>query len=109
VLISSQFKAIQAAYQNYLPKNTHPFVYLSIEMEPSCVDVNVHPTKKEVHMLQEEKIIEFVQKLVDDKLVGSNSSRTFYTQPTLDASLVFPSEFWNQFLFLLCLLNRISG
>lgn len=85
-------KAIQSVYQNYLPKNTHPFVYIAIEMEPQNVDVNVHPTKKEVHLLQEEKVVEFVQKVVDNRLLGSNSSRTFYTQPALDVTLGFATS-----------------
>ena len=44
-------RAIENVYGAYLPKNTHPFVYLSIAIEPANVDVNVHPTKREVrHM-----------------------------------------------------------
>jgi len=41
-------KAIEGVYAAYLPKNTHPWVYLSLELDPRNVDVNVHPTKREV-------------------------------------------------------------
>src|SRR3954453_12952697 len=41
-------KTIENVYSLLLPKNTHPFVYLSLEIEPRNVDVNVHPTKQEV-------------------------------------------------------------
>jgi len=41
-------KAIEAVYAAYLPKNSHPWVYLALEMDPKNVDVNVHPTKREV-------------------------------------------------------------
>lgn len=44
------------------------------------VDVNVHPTKHEVHFLHEDKVIEKVTEAIQDKLSGSNVSRTFYTQ-----------------------------
>ncbi|CAG8846056.1 10965_t:CDS:2, partial [Racocetra persica] len=50
-------KTIESVYTTYLPKNTHPFVYLSLEINPENVDVNVHPTKREVRFLNEEEII----------------------------------------------------
>ncbi|XP_075875199.1 DNA mismatch repair protein Mlh1 [Nelusetta ayraudi] len=76
-------KAIETVYAAYLPKNTHPFLYLSLEIAPQNVDVNVHPTKHEVHFLHEDSVIESVQKHVESKLLGSNSSRTYFTQTLL--------------------------
>ena len=67
-------------YVAYLPKHNHPFVYLSLEIDPRIVDVNVHPTKHEVFFLHQEAVVEKIQKAVDTALLGSNSSRTFYTQ-----------------------------
>ena len=40
--------AIREGYHTLLPKNRHPVVFLFLEMDPELVDVNVHPTKKEV-------------------------------------------------------------
>ncbi|KAM3605726.1 uncharacterized protein V6R79_003716 [Siganus canaliculatus] len=76
-------KAIETVYAAYLPKNTHPFLYLSLEIAPQNVDVNVHPTKHEVHFLHEDSVIESIQKHVESKLLGSNSSRTYFTQTLL--------------------------
>ena len=45
---SSIKKAIDAAYSKYLPKGSHPFFYLSLTMNSNNLDVNVHPTKREV-------------------------------------------------------------
>ncbi|XP_053189419.1 DNA mismatch repair protein Mlh1 [Scomber japonicus] len=76
-------KAIETVYAAYLPKNSHPFLYLSLEIAPQNVDVNVHPTKHEVHFLHEDNVIESVQKHIESKLLGSNSSRTYFTQTLL--------------------------
>ncbi|KAF5898780.1 DNA mismatch repair protein Mlh1, partial [Clarias magur] len=76
-------KAIETVYTAYLPKNTHPFLYLSLEIAPHNVDVNVHPTKHEVHFLHEDCIIGNIQKHIESKLLGSNSSRTYFTQTLL--------------------------
>ncbi|KAJ8353625.1 hypothetical protein SKAU_G00211920, partial [Synaphobranchus kaupii] len=76
-------KAIETVYAAYLPKNTHPFLYISLEIAPHNIDVNVHPTKHEVHFLHEDSIIESIQKNIESKLLGSNSSRTYFTQTLL--------------------------
>uniref|UniRef100_A0A803W8V7 MutL homolog 1 n=1 Tax=Ficedula albicollis TaxID=59894 RepID=A0A803W8V7_FICAL len=76
-------KAIETVYAAYLPKGMHPFLYLSLEIAPQNVDVNVHPTKHEVHFLHEDSILERVQQHVESKLLGSNSSRMYFTQTLL--------------------------
>ena len=76
-------KAIETLYEAYIPKSSHPFVYISLEIAPRNVDVNVHPTKHEVHFLHEDSIIEAIQKAFEEKLLGANSSRTYYTQTLL--------------------------
>ncbi|XP_069417342.1 DNA mismatch repair protein Mlh1 isoform X2 [Ovis canadensis] len=83
-------KAIETVYAAYLPKSTHPFLYLSLEISPQNVDVNVHPTKHEVHFLHEESILERLQQHIEDRLLGSNASRTYFTQ-TLLPGLTGPS------------------
>uniref|UniRef100_A0A8C6MMP2 DNA mismatch repair protein MLH1 n=1 Tax=Moschus moschiferus TaxID=68415 RepID=A0A8C6MMP2_MOSMO len=83
-------KAIETVYAAYLPKSTHPFLYLSLEISPQNVDVNVHPTKHEVHFLHEESILERVQQHIESRLLGSNASRTYFTQ-TLLPGLTGPS------------------
>ncbi|NXT77393.1 MLH1 protein, partial [Zapornia atra] len=85
-------KAIETVYAAYLPKSTHPFLYLSLEIAPQNVDVNVHPTKHEVHFLHEDSILEHVQQHVESKLLGSNSSRMYFTQTLLPGNDCASSE-----------------
>ncbi|XP_063306698.1 DNA mismatch repair protein Mlh1 isoform X1 [Pelobates fuscus] len=89
---SSLKKAIETVYAAYLPKNTHPFLYLSLDIVPQNVDVNVHPTKHEVHFLHEDSIIEKVQQHIESKLLGSNSSRLYFTQTLLPGASISASE-----------------
>jgi DNA mismatch repair protein MLH1 len=65
-------------YSYFLP-GSYPFVYLSLSLDPRNVDVNVHPTKHEVHFLHQDDIVEAVQKEIDAKLMASNRSRAYYT------------------------------
>jgi len=73
-------RCIEQVYSPYLPKGAHPFVYMSLEFPPESLDVNVHPTKNEVRFQDEELVIDFLQEVIEKKLLGSNASRTFYTQ-----------------------------
>ncbi|CAO3698531.1 unnamed protein product [Rhizopus stolonifer] len=76
-------RAIENVYSILLPKGGYPFVYLSLEINPRNVDVNVHPTKKEVHFLYEDKVIEKIVEIFQKTLENANNSRTFYTQTLL--------------------------
>ncbi|KAL1741295.1 hypothetical protein HDZ31DRAFT_84907 [Schizophyllum fasciatum] len=79
---SSRLKrAIEGVYATILPKGASPFVYLSIQLHPSTVDVNVHPTKREVQFLNEEEIFATIADCVQEKLgEQGGSSRTFHVQ-----------------------------
>ena len=52
----------------------------SINLDPRSVDVNVHPTKREVHFLNEDTIIERISDAIQQKLAGQSQSRVFEYQ-----------------------------
>ena len=79
-------KAIEQTYSAYLPKGGHPFIYLSLDIDPQRVDVNVHPTKREVNFLNEEEIIECICTAISTKLSLVDTSRTFTTQSLLPSA-----------------------
>lgn len=70
-------RALASVFQVFLPKGNHPFAYLSLRIAPQNLDVNVHPTKKEVRFLHEDEIIEWVCGHIHEVLANKNSSRTF--------------------------------
>ncbi|KAI9694214.1 MAG: DNA mismatch repair protein [Bathelium mastoideum] len=80
-------KAVEQTYSYFLPKGGHPFIYISLEIEPQRVDVNVHPTKREVNFLNEEEIIEEICDEIRSGLGKVDTSRTFKTQSLLPGSM----------------------
>lgn len=76
-------RAVEQIYSIFLPKGGHPFLYLDLEIEPDRVDVNVHPTKREVHFLNEEEVIAAVCDDIKEKLARVDTSRTFLAQSLL--------------------------
>jgi DNA mismatch repair protein MutL len=84
-------RVVDNVYSDLLPKHSHPFVYLDITMPAAHVDVNVHPTKKEVHFLYEAELLEWLYAEVGAKLKSANESRTFYTQMQLSSGVFAPN------------------
>lgn len=48
--------ALREAYRSIIPTGRSPIAVLSLEIGPELVDVNVHPTKREIRLLREEEI-----------------------------------------------------
>ena len=58
-------KAIDTAYKNMVAKGKYPFVVLNLELPPTDVDVNVHPSKKEVRYKNTNQIFSFIYSAID--------------------------------------------
>ena len=61
-------KAIDMVYRNLIGNTRYPFIVLNLEIPPSDVDVNVHPTKKEVRYKNPNQIFNFIYSSVDAAL-----------------------------------------
>jgi len=70
-------RAVDAAYAGVLPTGARPWVYVSLTMPPAVVDVNVHPTKKEVRFLGEADVAAAAAAAVGEVLQAAAASRTF--------------------------------
>ncbi|HEY6064019.1 MAG TPA: DNA mismatch repair endonuclease MutL [Chitinophagaceae bacterium] len=73
--------AVMNAYQQMIPGDSFPMYVLFIDLDPTVVDVNVHPTKQEIKFEDEKIIYAFVQAAVKHALAQ------FSVTPTLDFDL----------------------
>jgi DNA mismatch repair protein MutL len=53
--------AVMGAFQDLIPKDHLPFYALFLEMDPSSIDVNVHPTKQEVKFEDQRLIYNYLK------------------------------------------------
>ena len=48
--------AFTEAYHTHIPKGRYPIVFLNLEIDPAMIDVNIHPSKKEIKFKNESRI-----------------------------------------------------
>lgn len=70
--------AVTSAFDELLPKGTHPFYVLNIQIDPARIDVNVHPTKQEIKFDDERLMYNYLKVTVRHALGQHNIT------PTLD-------------------------
>jgi DNA mismatch repair protein MutL len=73
--------AVMNAYREMIPPDSYPLYALFIDLDPSQVDINVHPTKQEIKFEDEKIIYAFIQAAVKHSLAQ------FSITPTLDFDL----------------------
>lgn len=61
-------RTINDAYHSYKPDNRYPIVVLNIFVDPTLVDVNVHPTKMDVKFSKQTELLELTSKMIKEKL-----------------------------------------
>lgn len=84
-------KAIDLAYKSLIAGGKYPFIVLNLEILPSDVDVNVHPTKKEVRYKNPNQIFNFIYTAIQGGLSNYieqrvNSSVAEFENNTLQES-----------------------
>jgi DNA mismatch repair protein MutL len=68
-VISRQINhAVFTAYENFLEKGDYPFFILFLEIDPKRIDVNVHPSKREVRFDDEKDIYNFILAVIKKSL-----------------------------------------
>ncbi|MDP1726494.1 MAG: DNA mismatch repair endonuclease MutL [Bacteroidota bacterium] len=56
--------AVQNAFEGMLSKEQFPFYVLNIEINPSQIDINIHPTKTEVKFEDEKNVYQIIRAVV---------------------------------------------
>lgn len=64
--------AVTEAYRTLLPAGRHPIAVLNIALPTEDVDVNIHPTKREVRFRQEREVFAIVQRAVRARLMSQH-------------------------------------
>ncbi len=64
--------AVREGYGTLLPRDRFPVAFLSLAIDTRLVDVNVHPTKKEVRLSKEKEIGEAVREAVHSALMKND-------------------------------------
>jgi len=70
--------SIMGAFDGLLPDDSYPAYFLKMELSPSRIDVNVHPTKTEVKFEDEKAIYSILQSSIRKAL------NDFHVAPVLD-------------------------
>ena len=66
-------KALDEAYKEKLFHGRFPIAFLFLAMPPEKLDVNVHPTKKEVRFDDDHEVLDFVAKAVREALTAKEA------------------------------------
>lgn len=64
--------AIDRAYSELIPQGYYPGYFISIEIDPSSIDINIHPTKTEIKFEDEKLMYGFLNSCIR-KSIGTSS------------------------------------
>lgn len=85
--------AVLAGFGSALGKGDFPLFFLDMTFDPSKIDVNVHPQKKEVRFQEEERVFAMVREAISSALTGSYQVR----RQEIARPVSFPSGSFKEF------------
>ena len=65
-------RTINDAYHSYKPDNRYPIVILNIDVDPSLIDVNVHPTKMDINFSKFDELKLLVTNMINKAIKNIN-------------------------------------
>lgn len=76
--------ALEQAYKNSIMVGRFPMCVLNIELNPSLVDVNVHPAKIEVRFANEKPVFDLIYYGVKTAVEGDRTVKEAHFSPTVE-------------------------
>ncbi|MBU1702099.1 MAG: DNA mismatch repair endonuclease MutL [Candidatus Eisenbacteria bacterium] len=64
IVSSLIIQALRQGYGDLLPPGRHPYAVLFLTMDPEMMDVNVHPTKREVKIYHDDRVFREILRVV---------------------------------------------
>ncbi len=61
-------RVINDSYHSYKPDNRYPVVVLNISVDPTIIDVNIHPTKMDIKFSKIEELSILIQNIIKEAL-----------------------------------------
>ncbi len=65
-------KTINESYHTYKSDAKYPIVVLNIEVDPTLIDINIHPTKEDIKFSKMEELMTLIEKLIKKALLQEN-------------------------------------
>jgi DNA mismatch repair protein MutL len=81
-------RAVMKAYEHLLPSDAIPTYFIYFEVDPECIDINIHPTKTEVKFVDEPSIFQILLASLKEALGKFNIVPTL--DFTIDTSIAIP-------------------
>ena len=99
-------RTINDSYHSYKPDNRYPIVVLKINVDPSLIDVNIHPTKMDIKFSKMNELLDEISTMIKNTIGTKNLipkvtapvvEKKHYEQIILDFNK--PKEVYEQELF----------
>ena len=81
--------AVQRCFEGLLPEGHHPVFMLWIDMDPKKIDVNVHPTKREIRLANEGQVLTALESSVRQSLRLPDTQSFVYDSSAADTEPAF--------------------
>ena len=91
-------RIINDSYHSFKPDTRYPIVVLEIEVDPSLVDVNIHPTKMDIKFSKLEELKELIANEIQNKLHHKNL--VVKAEPTVSEEVITKPKYVEQTLVL---------